>query len=70
MNSGITKEVGRDPNSKRRRKKVKGAKGGKCPQGEGDAEGQKGDSQPTVEAPHLTVQEFSKKQSLDRKYVC
>ena len=45
----------------------KGDKGGTGPKSRGDAKGQKGGSQPTVEAPILTVQEFSKNQSLDSK---
>ena len=70
MNSGITKKRGEnpDPNSKRQMgEDKKGAKGGKCLKGRGDAKGQKGDSQPTSEAPHLTAQEFSKNKSSDSK---
>ena len=49
---GYIEKGGPDPNSKRQRDKdKKGAKGGKCPRGKGDAEGQNVDSQPTVEAP-------------------
>ena len=57
-NSGITKTGGADPNSRRQVDERKCANGGKGLKNKADVKGQKGDSQPTVEAPNLTVQEF------------
>ena len=64
--TGYIRETGGktpDPNSNRQKTRKKGGNCGKGPRNKGPSE----DSQPTVEAPHLTVQEFAQTHSLDSK---